>query len=232
MAIFFKKYPMRITYNRPFRYAPPQGPLDILHRDEAILIVDKPSGLLSVPGKPEDHADCLQSRIREEHPSATIVHRLDRATSGIMVLALNIAAHRHLSAQFEQRKTGKTYIARVQGHVQDDKGAINLPLCCDWPNRPLQMVDHEQGRPAQTRWEVMERENNNVTRVRLLPLTGRSHQLRVHMREIGHPILGDDFYAPEETFRAAPRLQLHAETLCLRHPATGENIAFTAPCPF
>jgi tRNA pseudouridine32 synthase/23S rRNA pseudouridine746 synthase len=215
-----------------FVYAPPMEPyLSVLHRDDDLLVVDKPSGLLSVPGKAAEHADCLEMRARERFPSARIVHRLDMDTSGVMVLALNAAAHRHLGLQFERRKTLKTYIADIWGHPDADDGEVNLPLICDWPNRPKQMVSFEFGKPALTRWKVLER-FETTTRVRLFPHTGRSHQLRVHMLATGHPILGDRFYAEGEALMASSRLALHAESLELHHPTGGERHRFVSELPF
>ncbi|MGH1402720.1 MAG: pseudouridine synthase [Alphaproteobacteria bacterium] len=215
-----------------FTYVPPDGPLDILHKDSDILIVSKPSGLLSVPGRKEEHADSLETRVQDQFSEARIVHRLDMDTSGLMVMAMNADAHRNLGLQFERRKTKKVYIARVWGRVEEDAGHIDLPLICDWPNRPLQMVDHENGKHAQTDWEVLEREDTGYSRIVLYPVTGRTHQLRVHMAEIGHPILGDDFYAHQDGFKAAARLQLHAHKLMVHHPKGGVQTWFESPCPF
>ena len=216
----------------PFRYEPPTEPhLTVLHRDADILVLDKQSGLLCVAGKPAEHGDCLERRARDAYPDARIVHRLDRDTSGVIVMAMNPKAHRHLGLQFERRKIRKTYVARVWEHLVGESGRVDLPIACDWPNRPKQMVDREAGRPAQTEWEILAREET-ATRLRLSPLTGRSHQLRVHMLSLGHPILGDNFYATGEAFAAADRLQLHAETLTLHHPADGTLRTFSVPCPF
>jgi tRNA pseudouridine32 synthase / 23S rRNA pseudouridine746 synthase len=212
-------------------YSPPDTPLAVLHRDHEILLVDKPSGLLSVPGKGEHLSDCLLARIQAAFPEALLVHRLDRDTSGVMVFALTPSAQRHLGLQFERRHVRKIYLARVWGTVAQDTGTVDLPLAVDWPNRPLQKVDHEAGRAAQTGWKVLRREPGGTTRMRLFPHTGRSHQLRVHMREIGHPILGDPFYA-EGAARDFPRLMLHAESLRLRHPDGGRGMTFTASAPF
>jgi tRNA pseudouridine32 synthase/23S rRNA pseudouridine746 synthase len=211
-------------------YDPPDTPLSVLHADHEILVVDKPSGLLSVPGKGAHLADCLLARVQAAFPEALLVHRLDRDTSGVMVFALTPSAQRHLGLQFEKRRMKKTYVARVWGEVAEKTGTVDLPLIVDWPNRPLQMVDHENGRPARTDWRVLRREGG-TTRMRLMPQTGRSHQLRVHMREIGHPILGDPFYA-EGPARAFPRLMLHSESLRLRHPDGGAGVTFKAPVPF
>lgn len=212
-------------------YAPPDTPLELIHRDHAILVANKPAGLLSVPGKGERLADCLLSRVQAAFPEALLVHRLDRDTSGVMVFALTPAAQRHLGLQFERRHVRKTYVARVWGHPRQDTGTVDLPLAVDWPNRPRQKVDHAEGRPAQTDWRVVRRDADGTARLRLTPHTGRSHQLRVHMREIGHPILGDPFYA-EGAARDFPRLMLHAESLRLRHPDGGKGLTFSAKCPF
>lgn len=216
---------------RAFFYDPPSAPLPVLHADDQYVIVDKPAGLLSVPGKSDAMQDCLESRMQALYPNARIIHRLDMSTSGIMVMAMNSHAHRHIGLQFEKRQTRKTYLAHVWGHVVDDAGHINLPLICDWPNRPLQKIDHEIGKPAQTDWNVLGRSKVS-TYVKLSPITGRSHQLRVHMRELGHPILGDRLYAPKAAFEAANRLMLHAHTLAFRHPDGGEPVSYTAQSPF
>lgn len=212
-------------------YAPPTDPLSILHMDHEVLLVDKPSGLLSVPGKGAHLADCLLSRVQTAFPEALLVHRLDRDTSGVMIFALTPHAQRHLGLQFEKRQVKKTYVARVWGDVDGESGTIDLPLIVDWPNRPLQHVDFENGKPAVTDWKVMKREGG-VTRMRLMPQTGRSHQLRVHMKELGHPILGDPFYASGEALAAGERLMLHAESLRFRHPDGGKGTNVRAKAPF
>ena len=214
----------------PDTYDPPQTPLDILHQDHEILVVNKPAGLLSVPGKGEHLADCLLSRVQAAFPQALLVHRLDRDTSGVMIFALTPHAQRHLGLQFERRHVKKTYVARVWGEMAEKTGTVDLPLIVDWPNRPKQKVDFETGRPAQTDWRVV-RVETGTTRLRLYPHTGRSHQLRVHMAELGHPILGDPFYATGPA-RDFPRLMLHAEALRIRHPDGGAGLSFSAPCPF
>ncbi|WP_132541396.1 RluA family pseudouridine synthase [Rhodovulum euryhalinum] len=211
-------------------YAPPDTPLEVIHQDHALLAVNKPQGLLSVPGKGAHLADCLLARVQAAFPEALLVHRLDRDTSGVMIFALTPQAQRHLGLQFEKRQTKKTYVARLWGRLDPRTGTVDLPLIVDWPNRPLQMVDHQNGKPAVTDWRVL-RHEGDTTRVRLTPHTGRSHQLRVHMRELGHPILGDPFYA-EGPARDAPRMMLHAEELRLRHPDGGRGMAFRVPCPF
>lgn len=221
---------MKINIMQDFVYDPPTDPLEIVYSDSEIIVVNKPSGLLSVPGKLEGREDCLVSRLQRQFPSALLVHRLDCDTSGLIIFARNKKAQGFLGQEFEQRRAEKTYIARVSGIVQNDDGLIDLPLSADWPNRPRQMVNHEQGRPAQTGWEVMAR-GDGETRMRLFPKTGRSHQLRVHMLALGHPILGDPIYATGPS-RQFPRLMLHAETLALHHPASKNWVRFVAPAPF
>ena len=211
-------------------YSPPDAPLNILHGDHEILVVDKPTGLLSVPGKGAHLADCLISRVQEVFPTALLVHRLDRDTSGVMVFGLTPHAQRHLGLQFEKRQVKKTYVARVWGQLTPKTGKVDLPLIVDWPNRPRQMVCHETGKPAQTAWRVM-RSNEQESRVRLMPKTGRSHQLRVHMQALGHPILGDPFYA-DGPARDFDRLMLHSEELRLRHPDGGAGMTFRKKAPF
>lgn len=215
----------------PFRYDPPADPPRIIHHDHEILVVDKPAGLLSVPGKGDDRADCLIARLAGPFPEVLLVHRLDLDTSGVMVFALTPHAQRHLGLQFEHRQTRKSYIARLAGRLEPATGRVDAPLTVDWPNRPRQMIDAENGRPAQTDWRVI-RAGDDETRVRLHPLTGRSHQLRVHMLSLGHPILGDPLYAEGPARDDHPRLMLHAETLRFRHPDGGRHMTFSAPVPF
>jgi len=205
-------------------------PLDVIHLDHELLLVNKPSGLLSVPGRGPLLADCLISRIQADYPTALLVHRLDRDTSGVMVFALSPHAQRHLGLQFEKRQTQKTYVARVWGQMVEQSGTVDLPIIVDWPNRPRQMICHETGRAAQTDWQVI-KSGPQETRVKLSPKTGRSHQLRVHMLALGHPILGDPFYGNPES-QAAPRLMLHSHRLRLRHPDGGEMMDFRAKIPF
>ena len=213
-----------------FSYSPPDVPLRIVYEDRAILVADKPSGLLSVPGKTEGRADCLETRLRRAYPGTLLVHRLDCDTSGVMIFARNKAAKGFLGQEFEQRRAKKTYVARVFGDVQPDSGRVDLPIGVDWPNRPRQMVDDLNGRAAVTDWVVLGRDAGE-SRVHLFPLTGRSHQLRVHMLSLGHAILGDPIYATGQA-AAFPRLMLHAESLSLHHPDSGAWMTFTAPCPF
>ena len=211
-------------------YTPPDSPLDVIHADHEILIMNKPSGLLSVPGKGPHLSDCLIARVQAAFPQALLIHRLDRDTSGVMVFALTRHAQRHIGLQFEKRMTKKTYVARVWGVLEPKTGTVDLPLIVDWENRPLQKVCHETGKLAETNWRVL-RSDANETRVRLMPKTGRSHQLRVHMLSLGHPVLGDPFYAQGEA-RQYDRLMLHSEELRLRHPDGGEGVKFRAKTPF
>jgi tRNA pseudouridine32 synthase/23S rRNA pseudouridine746 synthase len=210
------------------------GDFEVIHADRHLLVLDKPPGLLSVPGLGPGNQDCLARRAAAAHPGARIVHRLDRETSGVMTMALDADTHRTLSRQFERREVGKCYVAVVAGLVECDEGEIALPLRKDLDPPtpgPRHIVDHEQGRPALTRYRVLARDDDR-TRLELRPLTGRSHQLRVHLEAIGHPILGDDLYAPPSVVAMADRLLLHAQTLSLTHPTTGEHMTFEAPCPF
>lgn len=211
-------------------YNPPSDPLDVIYADHEILIVNKPSGLLSVPGKGPHLVDCLMARVTDAFPTALLIHRLDRDTSGVMVFALTPHAQRHIGLQFEKRQTKKTYVARVWGALEPKTGTVDLPLIVDWENRPRQKVCHEAGKAAQTDWRVL-RKDATESRVRLMPKTGRSHQLRVHMLSLGHPILGDPFYATGAA-RDYPRLMLHSEELRLRHPDGGEGVRFRAKAPF
>jgi tRNA pseudouridine32 synthase/23S rRNA pseudouridine746 synthase len=211
-------------------YDPPQEPLVILHEDAEVLLVDKPAGLLSVPGKGPELTDCLLARIQAVFPDALLVHRLDRDTSGVMIFALTPYAQRHLGLQFEKRMTKKTYVARVWGVPSEKTGTVDLPLIVDWPNRPRQMVCHETGKSAQTEWRVL-KDEGETARVRLSPRTGRSHQLRVHMLSLGHPILGDPFYA-EGPARDFPRMMLHSEELRFNHPQGGHSTKVRSKAPF
>jgi tRNA pseudouridine32 synthase/23S rRNA pseudouridine746 synthase len=213
-----------------FSYDPPAGDPVILHEDARIIVVDKPSGLLSVPGKLEGRDDCLMARLEVFRPGALLVHRLDCDTSGVMIFAQDKQAQGYLGQEFEKRRAKKAYVARVAGVIEADRGQVDLPLCADWEYRPRQKVDHEHGRPAVTDWEVVAR-GDGETRVRMYPKTGRSHQLRVHMLSLGHPILGDPIYAAGAA-REFPRLMLHAERLGLHHPDGGTWVEFAAVCPF
>lgn len=212
-------------------YHPPLEPyVSILHRDEGFLVLDKPSGLLSVPGRHPALADSLATRVQKQFPQAQMINRLDKDTSGLVLMSLNRKAHAAIASQFEGRTTQKSYVAVVWGHIEEDEGLIDLPLAIDPDNKPRHRVDRDHGKPAQTRWQVLDRDER-TTRLRLCPLTGRTHQLRVHMKAQGHVILGDEFYAEGEALTAADRLLLHAEELAFRHP-DGSALTFTAPCPF
>ena len=204
-------------------------PMPLLWVDEHLLVVEKPSGLLSVPGRLPENRDCVVSRLQADHPDALTVHRLDQVTSGLMVFARGKDMQRMLAMLFERRQVSKRYVAMVEGRVGPDAGEIDLPLTCDWPNRPKQKVDHEAGKPALTRWRVLGRDADGATtRLELEPVTGRSHQLRLHLASIGHPIVGDTMYG------AAPaaRVCLHASGLAFVHPATGGPVAWRSPAPF
>jgi len=205
------------------------------YEDTEILILEKPAGLLSVPGRGEDKQDCLWRRAQEIWPDALIVHRLDCATSGLMVLARNKESHRELSRQFQQRQNFKRYHALIAGQPETSEGVRLEPMRCDWERRPLQMIDFEQGKAATTFWRALESGEMNgcdYTRVALYPITGRSHQLRLHMQVLGHPILGDNLYAQGEALEAVERLMLHADLLELFHPITQERLSFSSPAPF
>jgi tRNA pseudouridine32 synthase/23S rRNA pseudouridine746 synthase len=203
----------------------------IVYRDERLIVLDKPSGLLSVPGIGPEKADCLAARVAGAVPGARIVHRLDRDTSGVIVMALDDLAHRQLSVQFQDRLVSKTYIAVVAGVVEKDEGVVDLPMRKDLDDPPRQIIDHEHGRPAVTNWRVLHREDDR-TRLELTPLTGRSHQLRLHLLVSGHPVLGDDLYAPPDVLALADRLLLHAWKLSIIHPETAAPMTFEAQCPF
>lgn len=207
----------------------------LLYVDEQLLVLDKPAGLLAVPGRGEDKQDCLALRARRLWPDALVVHRLDMATSGVFLMARGAAMQRRLSRAFAEREVDKRYEAVVMGHLGpvDSTGVIELPLAADWPNRPLQKVDPAQGRPSTTRWRVLAVDAAaGTSRLELEPVTGRTHQLRIHLQAIGHPILGDALYAPAAVQARAPRLLLHATRLRLAHPATGEDVAFASMAPF
>jgi tRNA pseudouridine32 synthase/23S rRNA pseudouridine746 synthase len=209
----------------------PMPPL--VHVDDALIAADKPADLLSVPGRGPENADCLSARLQSVYADALIVHRLDMATSGLIVFGRGAEAQRSLSIAFAERRIAKRYVAIVVGLVADEAGEIDLPLIADWPNRPRQMVDRARGKPSCTRWHVLSRDKEHGrTRIELEPVTGRSHQLRVHLQAIGHPILGDTLYAPPATADASPRLLLHASRLQLPHPVDGRQLDLLSPPPF
>ena len=214
-------------------YNPPQEPwLDLVYCDDYIAVVNKPSGLLSVPGNQPQYYDSAMSRVKEKYGFCEPAHRLDMATSGILLFALSKAADRELKRQFREREPKKYYQALVWGHLEQDHGVVELPLICDWENRPRQKICFERGKRAVTFYDVLQRYPNNTTRVKLTPITGRSHQLRLHMLALGHPILGDKFYAHPQAKALSPRLCLHAESLQIQHPISGETMVFTAPVGF
>jgi tRNA pseudouridine32 synthase/23S rRNA pseudouridine746 synthase len=201
-----------------------------LVQDAALVAADKPAGLLAVPGRGEANRDCLAARVQADVPDALVVHRLDQATSGVMLFGRGAASQRALSMAFAERRVAKRYEAIVHGLVSPDEGEIDLPLAADWPKRPRQQVDRERGKPSLTRWRVLSRDAAaGTTRLQLEPVTGRSHQLRVHLAAIGHAIVGDTLYAPRAD---APRLMLHACELRLPHPADGRTLIVTSPLPF
>ncbi len=211
--------------------------LTIVHSDAALLVIDKPSGLLAVPGRGPALQDCVASRVQAQHADARVVHRLDMATSGLMLLARGAAAQRALSTAFARREVDKRYVAWVTGRLPTPPGdgwaEIDLPLGADWPQRPRQQVDLAGGKPSLTRYRVLAHDaQRGCTRVELQPLSGRTHQLRVHLLALGHPILGDALYAPPAVLAQAPRLLLHASALSLVHPAHGELIQFHSAPPF
>ena len=214
------------------RLPSPRGDIEYIYNDEQIIIVDKPANILSVPGRTPEKQDCLIHRVQKRFPKARIVHRLDFSTSGLMVIAQNPESHRELSRQFQNRETEKTYVAKVYGCPDEPSGEVNLPLRCDLERRPLQIIDYQQGKTAQTFWQILERYEDSC-RMELTPVTGRTHQLRVHMQALGHPILGDELYAHETAFAMADRLYLHAQELIITHPTDNNRLTFlSAIVPF
>jgi tRNA pseudouridine32 synthase / 23S rRNA pseudouridine746 synthase len=220
--------------NAPFAYRPPPDTgLAIVHVDDDLLIVDKPAGLLSVPGRGAERHDSLATRVQQRHPGALIVHRLDMGTSGLLVMARSAAIHSALSRLFAARQVDKRYVAVAAGQLPTGEMTIDLPLLADWPNRPRQMVDRESGKPSLTRLRVIAYDAaSDTSRLELRPETGRSHQLRVHLQAIGHPLLGDELYAPPAVAARAPRLLLHATVLAFRHPSTATMLRVESPAPF
>lgn len=228
---------------RTWRPLPVPDGIAVLYADDALLVLDKPAGLLSVPGRGPDNADCLSARVQAQYPDALIVHRLDMGTSGLLVLARGPEAQSRLSRAFAQRQVHKQYVAVVAGQPDtasadtDGWSDIRLPLIVDWPNRPKSKVDFDIGKPSHTRWRVLHSAphsqlEHGTTRLALEPVTGRSHQLRVHLQAIDHPILGDELYADNTALQAAPRLLLHACAIELPHPGNGQTIRFDCPPPF
>ena len=217
-------------------YNPPaQTELPVVYVDDAMLVLNKPAGLLTVPGRGEAKQDCLSKRAQDVYPEALIVHRLDRDTSGLVVMARGIVAQRAINLSFEKRLVDKRYEAVVIGllPVSEDWQEIDLPLLVDWPNRPKRTVNYAEGQQALTRWRCIGVDTaRGCSRVELEPVTGRTHQLRVHMQALGHPMLGDTLYATPEALALSDRLQLHARTLSIPHPVSGQMMEFTAPVPF
>ena len=216
---------------------------DLIYEDSALLVFNKPSGLLSVPGKGPEKADCLRTRVQQVYPEALTVHRLDMSTSGILLMARSAALHRSLSIAFQDREVHKRYIAVVDGQIRNDNPPededpstwrlIDLPIATDWINRPLQKIDMQEGKPSQTHYKVLDYDAaSDRTRLELAPITGRTHQLRVHLQSLGHPILGDHLYASPEIMAKSERLLLHASQLTLTHPVTGEPLVMHCAAPF
>lgn len=208
-----------------FYYNPPTDGLEIIYADESILVVNKPAGLLSVPGRGENKQDCLSSRLQHDFPDSLIVHRLDMATSGLMVFARGAHVQSSLSLAFREHGVEKIYVAIVTGQLKPDTGEVNFPIAVDWQNRPLRKIDHLAGKPSLTRYHLLSF-IGSFSRVKLQPITGRTHQLRLHMATIGHPILGDALYGDAAS---APRLLLHAHSLSFAHPLSGVSLNFVSP---
>lgn len=207
--------------------------IEIIYQDEHLLLINKPSVLLSLSGKHPLNEDSVHFRLVKDFPTATMVHRLDFGTSGLLIIALNKQINAHLTKQFQDRTVDKTYTALLHGHLPEDSGRIDAPIAKDKPNFPLQKICYESGKPAVTNYEVIDRLQQPLsTRVTFKPVSGRTHQLRIHSQKIGHPILGCDLYASDEAFFMANRLMLHAERIEFDHPVTGERIKGFSPCPF
>ncbi|MEO1568587.1 MAG: RluA family pseudouridine synthase [Pseudomonadota bacterium] len=212
-------------------YSPAPGPVGVVFEDDDLWVAEKPAGLLSVPGRGPGKTDCVEARLAAGTNWLRAVHRLDMDTSGLLVLARSPGAHRAMGRLFEKRQVHKTYLARIWGAPDRDEGVVDAPLMADWPNRPRQKTDPKHGKPARTRWRILS-SAGPYTDVMLHPETGRSHQLRVHMASMGHPVLGDPFYAHAPARQAAPRLLLHASALAFPHPITGSCVAIVSPAPF
>ncbi len=212
---------------------PPHNTLEVLFRDKHIIILNKPAGLLSVPGRGDDKQDCMLSRCQLEHPNACIVHRLDMPTSGIIIFALTKEIQRELSILFEKRLIQKHYIAKVHGVLREKKGTVNQPLITNWQQRPKQKIDYKTGKPSTTNYKCLKIiDDNKNSLVKLEPVTGRSHQLRVHMSSLGHPILGDQLYGTPLSRTASHRLLLHAQKISFTHPVTHSLIRINCEADF
>ena len=221
-----------MALNQPFIYAPPQQPLSIIYEDDDLIIIDKPAGLLSVPGRLPEHQDSAYLRLLEKYPHAKITHRLDMATSGILMFAKHRDAEVAISKMFQSRTVTKRYVALIQGQL-NDQGSIDVPLITDWENRPRQIVHFELGKSAKTLFQVLQyHEEHDMSRVLLTPITGRSHQLRVHMQYIGHPIMGDKLYHPEPGGFYLKRMALHASYLAFQQPLSKDLIEINMAIPF
>lgn len=205
--------------------------IQVVYQDHRLLVLDKPTGLLAVPGRGPDLQDCLSARVQQSFPTALVVHRLDRDTSGLMLMALDLEAQRALNRQFAERTVEKEYVAVVFGSLENEEGVIDLPMRKDFERPPRHRIDELAGRPARTAWKVLQRDDER-TRLAVRPETGRSHQIRLHLATLGHPILGDNLYAHEMALGMSPRLLLHAERLSVLHPDDGARLTFTSPCPF
>lgn len=220
-----------MSHNKPHIVPPCKAEVEVVYQDDYLLLVNKPEPLLSTPGRLPENKDSVISRLQQLYPSAELVHRLDMATSGLMLIALSKFTNRALSIQFQQRQIEKTYEAILDGHLTHDSGSIDYPLIADWPNRPKQKICYDTGKPSLTHYQLLEHLEDS-SRVIFNPITGRSHQLRVHSLAIGHPILGCQLYHQNGSEKRANRLLLHAKTLTFTHPATQESMTFTSPTPF
>jgi tRNA pseudouridine32 synthase/23S rRNA pseudouridine746 synthase len=210
---------------------------DLIYEDSALLVFNKPSGLLSVPGKGPEKADCLRTRVQQVYPEALTVHRLDMSTSGILLMARSAALHRTLSIAFQDREVKKRYVAVVDCHMQENSSQewqlIDKPIATDWINRPLMKIDPIEGKPSQTHYKIVSYDAaTDTTRLELAPITGRTHQLRVHLQSLGHPILGDHLYASPQVMAKSARLMLHASQLTLTHPVTNQPLELRCEVPF
>ena len=221
-----------MALNDNFIYSPPQEDLVIVYEDDDLVVIEKPAGLLSVPGRLPEHQDSAYLRVLAQFPQAKITHRLDMATSGILMFAKHRDAEVAVSKMFQARTVDKHYIALVQGQL-DAEGCVEVPLITDWENRPRQIVHFELGKPAKTLYQALSYDiETDITRVLLTPITGRSHQLRVHMHYIGHPITGDKLYHPEPTRSPLKRMALHASFLAFQQPLSGQSVAIHGRVPF
>ena len=229
-SLLYAVIPMALNDN--FIYSPPQEDLVIVYEDDDLVVIEKPAGLLSVPGRLPEHQDSAYLRVLAQFPQAKITHRLDMATSGILMFAKHRDAEVAVSKMFQARTVDKHYIALVQGQL-DAEGSVEVPLITDWENRPRQIVHFELGKPAKTLYQALSYDTEtDITRVLLTPITGRSHQLRVHMQYIGHPITGDKLYHPEPTRSPLKRMALHASFLAFQQPLSGQSVAIHGSVPF